>query len=72
MTSDGLTFRELSVVRKMPRRSVGGQGICEDRRHGWGLLPRMEVSTSAKLPHAEFFPPPPSPRGPSLLAHADG
>ncbi len=26
----------------------------------------MEVSTSAKVPHAEFFPPPPSPRGPSL------
>ena len=31
-----------------------------------GIFPRMEVSTSAKVPHAEFFPPPPSPRGPSL------
>ena len=31
-----------------------------------GIIPRMEVSTSAKVPHAEFFPPPPSPRGPSL------
>ena len=32
----------------------------------------MEVSTSAKVPHAEFFPPPPSPRGPSLwLARLD-
>jgi ABC-type polysaccharide/polyol phosphate export permease len=26
----------------------------------------MDVSTSAKVPHAEFFPQPPSPRGPSL------
>jgi ABC-type polysaccharide/polyol phosphate export permease len=26
----------------------------------------MEVSTPAKVPHAEFFPPPPSPRGPSV------
>ena len=26
----------------------------------------MDVSTSTKVPHAEFFPPPPSPRGPSL------
>jgi ABC-type polysaccharide/polyol phosphate export permease len=26
----------------------------------------MDVSTSAKFPHAEFFPPPPAPRGPSL------
>jgi ABC-type polysaccharide/polyol phosphate export permease len=26
----------------------------------------MDVSTSAKVPHAEFFPPPPAPRGPSL------
>jgi ABC-type polysaccharide/polyol phosphate export permease len=35
-------------------------------------VPRMEVSTSAKVPHAEFFPPPPSPRGPSLwLARMD-
>jgi ABC-type polysaccharide/polyol phosphate export permease len=32
----------------------------------------MDVSTSAKVPHAEFFPPPPSPRGPSLwLARMD-
>ena len=32
----------------------------------------MEVSTSAKVPHAEFFPLPPSPRGPSLwLARLD-
>ena len=31
-----------------------------------GIFPRMEVSTSAKVPHAEFFPPPPLPRGPSL------
>ena len=37
-----------------------------------GIVPRMEVSTSAKVPHAEFFPPPPSPRGPSLwLARLD-
>ena len=35
-------------------------------------VPRMDVSTSAKVPHAEFFPPPPSPRGPSLwLARMD-
>ncbi len=35
-------------------------------------MPRMEVSTSAKIPHAEFFPRPPSPRGPSLwLARLD-
>jgi ABC-2 type transport system permease protein/lipopolysaccharide transport system permease protein len=26
----------------------------------------MDVRTSAKAPHAEFFPPPPQPRGPSL------
>jgi ABC-2 type transport system permease protein/lipopolysaccharide transport system permease protein len=26
----------------------------------------MDVSTSAKIPHAEFFPPPPAPRGPSV------
>jgi ABC-type polysaccharide/polyol phosphate export permease len=26
----------------------------------------METRTSARLPHAEFFPPPPTPRGPSL------
>ena len=32
----------------------------------------MDVSTNAKVPHAEFFPPPPSPRGPSLwLARID-
>jgi ABC-2 type transport system permease protein/lipopolysaccharide transport system permease protein len=31
-----------------------------------GMFPRMEVRSSAKVPHAEFFPPPPSPRGPSL------
>jgi ABC-type polysaccharide/polyol phosphate export permease len=31
-----------------------------------GIVPRMEVSTSAKVPHAEYFPLPPSPRGPSL------
>ena len=37
-----------------------------------GLFHGMEVSTSAKVPHAEFFPPPPSPRGPSLwLARLD-
>ena len=37
-----------------------------------GIVPRMEVSTSAKVPHAEFFPLPPSPRGPSLwLARLD-
>ena len=42
--------------------SAAGMGLC----HG------MEVSTSAKVPHAEFFPPPPSPRGPSLwLARLD-
>ena len=53
-----LTFRELSVVRKMPRDRSDGQGICRViRRQGWDLLPRMEVSTSAKVPHAEFFPP---------------
>jgi len=26
----------------------------------------MDVRTSARFPHAEFFPPPPAPRGPSL------
>jgi ABC-2 type transport system permease protein/lipopolysaccharide transport system permease protein len=26
----------------------------------------MDVSTTARFPHAEFFPPPPAPRGPSL------
>jgi ABC-2 type transport system permease protein/lipopolysaccharide transport system permease protein len=33
-----------------------------------GILPDMEVrkSPGAKVPHAEFFPPPPTPRGPSL------
>jgi len=32
----------------------------------------MDVSTSAKVPHAEFFPPPPAPRAPSLwLAKLD-
>jgi ABC-type polysaccharide/polyol phosphate export permease len=31
-----------------------------------GIFPRMEVSTSPRVPHAEFFPPSPSPRGPSL------
>jgi ABC-type polysaccharide/polyol phosphate export permease len=37
-----------------------------------GIVPRMEVSTSAKVPHAEYFPLPPSPRGPSLwLARLD-
>ena len=37
-----------------------------------GLFHGMDVSTSAKFPHAEFFPPPPSPRGPSLwLARLD-
>jgi ABC-type polysaccharide/polyol phosphate export permease len=29
-------------------------------------FPRMEVSTGAKVPHADYFPLPPSPRGPSL------
>jgi len=33
-----------------------------------GIIPGMEIRTSAKVPHAEFFPPPPSPRGPSLWA----
>ena len=39
-----------------------------------GIVPGMDVRTSAgvKVPHAEFFPPPPSPRGPSLwLARLD-
>ncbi len=33
-----------------------------------GILSDMDVRTSpgAKVPHAEFFPPPPTPRGPSL------
>jgi ABC-type polysaccharide/polyol phosphate export permease len=33
-----------------------------------GILPDMDVRTSAgaKVPHAEYFPPPPTPRGPSL------
>ena len=31
-----------------------------------GNLPAWTSSTSAKFPHAEFFPPPPAPRGPSL------
>ncbi len=33
-----------------------------------GILPDMDVRTSAgaRVPHAEFFPPPPTPRGPSL------
>jgi ABC-type polysaccharide/polyol phosphate export permease len=30
------------------------------------MTPRMETRTSARVPHAEFFPPPPTPRGPSL------
>jgi ABC-type polysaccharide/polyol phosphate export permease len=42
------------------------------RRHGWEFSTQMDVSTTAKAPHAEFFPPPPSPRGPSLwLARLD-
>jgi ABC-type polysaccharide/polyol phosphate export permease len=32
---------------------------------GMGCVARMEVSTSAKFPHAEFFPPAPAPRGPN-------
>jgi ABC-type polysaccharide/polyol phosphate export permease len=36
------------------------------------VVPRMEVSTSTHVPRAEFFPHPPSPRGPSLwLARLD-
>jgi ABC-type polysaccharide/polyol phosphate export permease len=33
-----------------------------------GIIPGMDIRTSAKVPHTEFFPPPPSPRGPSLWA----
>jgi ABC-type polysaccharide/polyol phosphate export permease len=33
-----------------------------------GITAGMEIRTSAKVPHAEFFPPPPAPRGPSLWA----
>ena len=51
----------------MPRRSRPGR---DESRAGSarrdGIVPHMDVSTSAKVPHAEFFPPPPSPRGPSL------
>jgi ABC-type polysaccharide/polyol phosphate export permease len=37
-----------------------------------GIVPQMEVSTSTKVPHSEFFPLPPSPRGPNLwLARLD-
>jgi ABC-type polysaccharide/polyol phosphate export permease len=32
------------------------------------IIPGMDVRTSAKVPHTEFFPPPPSPRGPSVWA----
>jgi ABC-type polysaccharide/polyol phosphate export permease len=31
-----------------------------------GLINEMELRTEPKFPHAEFFPPPPEPRGPSL------
>ena len=41
------------------RISIGFNGMD-------GIIPGMEIRTSAKVPHAEFFPPPPSPRGPSL------
>ena len=31
-----------------------------------GILADGSFETSARIPHAEFFPPPPAPRGPSL------
>src|SRR5262245_52697970 len=33
---------------------------------GHGNATGMDVGTSARFPHTDFFPPPPAPRGPSL------
>ena len=61
-----LIFRELEVVRIMPRR-YGWVGTDFDRFVGRdGIIPRMEVRTTARIPHTEFFPPPPPPRRPSI------
>ena len=54
-----LTVRCLAVAAGSERTPVGDGGMD-------GNPSGMDVSTSAKFPHAEFFPPPPAPRGPSL------
>jgi ABC-type polysaccharide/polyol phosphate export permease len=59
-----LIFRDSSLLRNMPRDRKGVRTFAS--LSAWmGCVALMEVSTSAKLPHAEFFPPPPAPRGPS-------
>ena len=66
-----LIFRDGRVVRKMPARSRmdprggrSGIGGMDGNPQAWKLR------STAKFPHAEFFPPPPSPRGPSPLDRA--
>ena len=59
-----LIFRNSSLLRNMPGDRTGVRTFAT--LTAWmGCVARMEVSTSAKLPHAEFFPPLPAPRGPS-------
>jgi ABC-type polysaccharide/polyol phosphate export permease len=59
-----LIFRDSSLLRNMPRDCTGVRTIA--RSTPWmGIVARMEVSTSAKFPHAEFFPPAPAPGGSS-------
>jgi homopolymeric O-antigen transport system permease protein len=57
-----LIFRDARVARKMPARR--GWIRSARRRSAGGIPAGMEVRSTAKFPHAEFFPPPPAPRGP--------
>ena len=52
----------------MPRRRGRGRDASPIGIGGKdGILPDMDVRTELpRFPHAEFFPPPPAPRGPSL------
>jgi homopolymeric O-antigen transport system permease protein len=59
-----LIFRDSSLLRNMPRDCTG-IGANAGSTPWMGFVARMEVSTSAKFPHAEFFPPAPAPRGSS-------
>ena len=67
-----LTFRESRrcTVRCRPVAARIGDGAAGRTPAAWmGRRRDMDVRTSSlRFPHAEFFPPPPAPRGPSRLA----
>jgi ABC-2 type transport system permease protein/lipopolysaccharide transport system permease protein len=50
----------------MPRPRAGIGRTPPNVRHGHGNTTRMDLRTGARFPHADFFPPAPAPRGPSV------